>query len=311
VRRLLDEERVLAIVGNVGTPTAVAAIPLTNAAETVFFGAFTGAGVLRKSPPDPWVVNFRSSYAEEMAAMVDALVDEAGIAPERIALFTQRDAYGDAGFAGARAALLRRGSSQEHRVLHVRYERNTENVEGALAEILLLPEPPRAVILVGAYRPCAKFVRLAKELGLDAVFLNVSFVGVESFLEQAGEAAEGVIVTQVVPHPLSDRPGVQSYRAALAAEAPDAEPSYASLEGYQVGRVLCLALERWDGPLDRAGVRAALLALGTFDLGLGFDLTLSEQSLQASHRVLATRIEGGKVVELDWSELRALRVENP
>ena len=42
-----------------------------------------------------------------------------------IALFTQRDAYGDAGYAGSVAALKRHGLKDEKQVLHVRYERNT------------------------------------------------------------------------------------------------------------------------------------------------------------------------------------------
>ena len=51
VGQLIDAG-VLALVGNVGTPTAVAAIPIANDAKTPFYGAFTGAGVLRKTPPD-------------------------------------------------------------------------------------------------------------------------------------------------------------------------------------------------------------------------------------------------------------------
>jgi len=43
----------------------VASVPL--------IGAFTGAGILRKTPPDGYVVNFRASYAEETAEMVRGL----------------------------------------------------------------------------------------------------------------------------------------------------------------------------------------------------------------------------------------------
>jgi branched-chain amino acid transport system substrate-binding protein len=81
---LIDEHRVMAIVGNVGTPTAVAAIPIANHAKTVLFGAYTGAGVLRKNPPDRYVVNFRASYAEETAAMVDALSQRSRPATGRV-----------------------------------------------------------------------------------------------------------------------------------------------------------------------------------------------------------------------------------
>jgi len=63
--------------------------------------------VLRKTPPDRYVINFRASYAEETAAMVDGLVKEVGIQVEEIAFFTQRDAYGDAGYVGGITAVGR------------------------------------------------------------------------------------------------------------------------------------------------------------------------------------------------------------
>jgi len=89
---LLDARGVLGVIGNVGTPTAVAAIPVALERNALFWGAFTGAGTLRKSPPDRCVFNYRASYAQETAAMVDALIDQACLAPAEIAFFTQRDA---------------------------------------------------------------------------------------------------------------------------------------------------------------------------------------------------------------------------
>ena len=62
MRKLIEEEKVLAVVGNVGTPTAIAAVPIAVATKTPFYGAFTGAGMLRKTSPDRYVINYRASY---------------------------------------------------------------------------------------------------------------------------------------------------------------------------------------------------------------------------------------------------------
>ena len=99
VRRLIDEHQVTAIVGNVGTPTAVVTVPIVNEKRVPFFGAFTGAGILRKQPPDRYVFNVRASYADETAAIIRGLLDDRKLEPEQIAFFTQDDAFGDAGFA--------------------------------------------------------------------------------------------------------------------------------------------------------------------------------------------------------------------
>lgn len=74
MHKLIDNENVIAVIGNVGTPTAVVSVPIANEKKTLLFGAFTGADVLRKSPPDRYVINYRASYAEETAAMIDGLL---------------------------------------------------------------------------------------------------------------------------------------------------------------------------------------------------------------------------------------------
>ena len=57
-----------------GTPTAVVALPYALDRKILFFGAFTGAGLLRNDAPDRYVFNYRASYAEETAAVVNYLV---------------------------------------------------------------------------------------------------------------------------------------------------------------------------------------------------------------------------------------------
>lgn len=302
---LIERHGALAVIGNVGTPTAIAALPIAVESKTPFFGAVTGAGVLRKKPPERWVVNYRASYAEEMSAMVDALIDSAGVRPDEVAFFTQRDSYGDAGFAGGIAALKRRGLADEMAVAHGRYERNSTSVENGLADVLQAEIPPRAVILVGAYAPCAAFIRRARRHGLDALFLNLSFVGAESLARTAGPDGEGVVVTQVVPHVDADLPAVRDYRRAMARLEPAAEISFGSLETYLAARVLLRALDRVPGAPTGSALIDALESLGEIDLGLGRPLRLDASEHQASHGVWPTVIRGRKVVPLEWSELRA------
>jgi ABC-type branched-subunit amino acid transport system substrate-binding protein len=226
IRRLIDERRVFAILGDVGTPTAAVAVPIVDEKKVPFFGAFTGAGLLRKTPPDRYVVNFRASYLQETAEMVRGIVHDLRIPAERIALFTQDDAYGDAGYVGAMKALRATGLERPERLPHGRYPRNTSDVEGALARILDPRVSPRAVIMVGAYAPCAKFIQLGRRYGLNAVFANVSFVGSDALAAELGADGNGVVVTQVVPHYDSDLPVVRDYRAIV----PQADVNFVSLE---------------------------------------------------------------------------------
>jgi hypothetical protein len=73
LRQLYETDQVFGLVGNVGTPTAVVGLPYALDRKMLFFGAFTGAGLLRNDPPDRYVFNYRASYAEETAAVVNSI----------------------------------------------------------------------------------------------------------------------------------------------------------------------------------------------------------------------------------------------
>ena len=307
MRRLLQQENVVAIIGNVGTPTAIAAIPICDEQHALFFAGFTGAGALRRTPPDRYVINYRASYKEEIGAMIDALIDRAGLKPQDIAFFTQRDAYGDAGYDGGIAALKRHGLTDENRVLHVQYERNTLAVENALATLLYAEHEPRAIVMVGAYRPCAKFIKLAKSAGLRSVFMNVSFVGSNSLAAELGDMPANVIVTQVVPYPLATEPPiVRQYQADLKALDRFAKPNFSTLEGYISCRILVTALQKIPGEPTRERIIDALNGLNNFDLGLGEQLHYSPYDHQACHQVWPTILHDGAFVPFDWRNISDL-----
>jgi branched-chain amino acid transport system substrate-binding protein len=307
MQQLIQKEHVLVVIGNVGSPNAVVAVPLVNEGKTLLFAPFSGGPMLRNDPPDRYVINFRASYGEETEAMFGALINIAGLPPEEIAFFTQRDSYGDGGFTVGVSALQRHGLKDPRKVLHVGYERNTLAVEGAVADLLMAERPPRAVVMIGAYAPCAKFIRLCRDSDLNPLFLNVSFVGSSSLAGVLGDTDAHIIVTQVVPHPSdSTVPIVREYQADLKNLDPSAEPGFGDFEGYIDARILTLALEKIAGAPTREAVIDALEGLGQFDIGLGEPLCLNRREHQACHRVWPTLLKGGRFVPFEWSDITAL-----
>ena len=208
--RLINEDRVFALIGAVGTPTSRSATPIAREFGVPYIAPFTGAEFLRD---DEWpnIVNVRASYYQETEEMVARLISDLGIT--RIGVMYQDDSYGRAGYRGVRQALERRNMSPVSVGL---YPRNTLAVKTALLD--LQKGSPEAVIQIGAYQPVAELILWARQTGMDAVFLNVSFVGSNALANELGPNGEGVYVTQVVPFP-SDRsvPVVSKYMDALAA----------------------------------------------------------------------------------------------
>jgi branched-chain amino acid transport system substrate-binding protein len=59
MKQLYEQDRVFGIIGSVGTPTAVIALPYALDRRMLFYGAFTVASLLRRDPPDRYVFNYR------------------------------------------------------------------------------------------------------------------------------------------------------------------------------------------------------------------------------------------------------------
>lgn len=309
MRKLIDEEKVLAVIGNVGTPTAVVSVPIANEKKTVLFGAFTGAGILRKSPPDRYVINYRASYAEETAAMIDGLL-EVGVKPSEIAFFTQNDAYGDAGYQGAIKALKASGYSEAEKLAHGRYTRNTLNVENGFGVILDAATEPKAIIMVGAYAPCAEFIKLAKEVLTDTIFLNVSFVGSTALAKALADKGDGVIVTQVVPHFESQLPLITQYSNEVKKFDPEATLGFVSLEGYIAANIIVSGLKQATQPLTKENVVDGIESIQDLDIGIGVKISFNKNEHQASHKVWPTMIKGGKFITFDWNDYHSLTISD-
>jgi branched-chain amino acid transport system substrate-binding protein len=283
VKKLLEEDKVFAIAGAVGTPTSAATQPIATAAGAPFIGAFTGVEFLRE-PYKPLVMNIRASYFEETEAMVEHLTKDLGAS--KIAIMYQDDAFGQAGLAGVRKALEKR---QMQLAGEGTFERNTVAVKAAL--LAIKKAEPQAVIMISPYKPAAEFIKLAKQVKLDATFVNISFVGSDALAKELGPAGAGVVITQVVPFPKDAAiPVVGRYQASLKASAPDAQPGFVSLEGYLVGRAIVAALEKVNGEPTRKALIEAIQKSGTFDLG-GFKLAYSDSSNRGSDHVFLTVIQ--------------------
>ncbi|HEY1904978.1 MAG TPA: ABC transporter substrate-binding protein [Myxococcaceae bacterium] len=300
MRELAEQRGVFGFVGNVGTPTAAVAVPYALERKMLFFGPFTGASLLRKEPPDRYVFNYRASYVEETAAMVHYLVEVRRIKPDRIAVFAQDDAFGEAGFQGV-AKGLRQYKRAPSAILRVSYKRNTADVAEAVDRILQDKKGVDAVVMVATYRPAAHFIEKVRDQRPGMIFSNVSFVGSQALAEELTQLGpkypQGVIVTQVVPLPTGQSTVGIRYREALAKYAPGEKPDFVSLEGYVTGNLLVDGLKRAGRNLNTEDLVNSLEAIQKLDMGLGVPLAFGMSEHQASHKVWGTVLDAAGVYQ--------------
>jgi branched-chain amino acid transport system substrate-binding protein len=294
MRELREKDEVFGVIGNVGTPTAMVSLPYALEHRMLFFGAFTGANLLRRDPPDRYVFNYRASYAEETDAVVRYLMKVRRVRPEQIAVFAQQDAYGDAGFAGV-AKAIRALRLDDGAILRLNYRRNTVDVDDAVAQLRAHRLPIKAIVMVATYRAAAKFIEKTRDLYPAMIYTNVSFVGSTALADElmllGPRYASGVIVTQVVPAVDSYATAILEYKSALTKYFPGETPDYVSLEGFVAARVLVEALKRSGPQLDTEKVVDSLESLHNLDLGLGTAVNFGRTEHQAVHKVWGTELD--------------------
>ncbi len=279
-RKLINEERVFALFGYVGTPTSQASLPIFTEARVPFVGPFTGAELLR-NPVNPYIFNVRASYFDETEAIVQHLT---AMSVNRIAVFYQNDAYGLAGLTGTERALKKRGLEV---VAKGTVERNTVEVKKAIEEINKVQ--PQAVVMISAYKSCAAFIREMKKTGANPTFWNVSFVGSKALAKELDKEGRGVQISQVVPFPWDGSvPVVKEYQRLLAAEG-KGEPGFGTLEGFIAAKVMVEGLRRAGKNLNRENFVRAMETIQDYDVG-GFKVNFGPGKRSGSQFVDLTII---------------------
>lgn len=279
-RKLIEEHKVFALLGYVGTPTGAAHLPVTTQAKVPLVGMFTGAEALRV-PFNRYVFHIRASYYDETEKIVEQVVTTGG---KRISVFYQADAYGEAGRKGTEIALAKRGM-QIHSTGTV--QRNTVQVQDAVKTISA--SEPDAIVMVSAYTACAEFIREMKKAGSGATFYNVSFVGSKALADALGDEGSGVAISQVVPFPWGTAvPVVKEYQA-LAKKSGYADYNFSAMEGFLYAKVMVEGLRRAGRELTREKLVDALERMQDVDLG-GFYVSYSPKNHAGSKFVDLTII---------------------
>ena len=232
----IDEHKIFAFIGGVGTPTSKSVEPLISEAAIPYIAPFTGADLLR-NPFKKYVVNIRGSYFEETEEMARYYVDT--LHYKNIAILYQDDSFGRAGLEGITQALQRRGITLS---AEATFRRNTLAVKQAV--ITISKKKPQAIVMIGPYEPIAAFIKTYKTMGQNPAFTTLSFVGTEALAQLLGNDGKDVVVTEVMPFPFNQESAlVKNYQAALKNYNPELSIGYVSLEGYLAGRFAIQILE--------------------------------------------------------------------
>jgi ABC-type branched-subunit amino acid transport system substrate-binding protein len=328
---LVQDKKVFALFGYVGTPTIVDALPAIQkfSANGVFlFSNFTGAQPQRETPHNKYVFNIRSSYREEADGLIENFLR---IGKKKIALFIQHDAYGRSGSSAVARAITQVLKKRHIEVVaEVLYPRGTEYGESMKEQVQeVIKSGADVVISAGSYEACAAFIRDVRLAGIKIPIANLSFVGSDALLsfllneeKRTGKNLTfNLINSQVVPpwndisYPLVNeyQKIVHNYSSPIPKEiddplyhGDDKSLNFTSLEGFLNAKVFVQILKKIEGEVTRKSFQEVAKKIKHMDVGLGKNkISFDNEANQGLNDVYYTTIDKNRFVIIkDWSKFK-------
>ncbi len=244
--KLVEQNRLFALFGLVGTPTVKNILPELTKLEIPFIAPFTGASFLRNEKLSTFI-NFRSSYQEEIDKLVNYLNEKKGI--EKFAVFYQNDTFGEEGYVSLIKSLRKKNLSIQGEGM---YKRNTLSIRHAFLEIK--SHNPEAIIMIGAYEANTHFIKKAKEdpSFKDVIFCNISFGDANEMVNELGEDTSNIIFSQVVPAYYDNTIRiVAEYRNIMKKYFPNEPLGFISLESFLAAKTTVEAIRSIEGNITQ------------------------------------------------------------
>lgn len=262
-RKLLDEHKVFAFFGCVGSGTTAAAAGLLRESGAPLVSPYAVADSAR-ARTEGVAYYTRASLGREAEVLVRHLTT---IGITRIAVAHLNNPGGTEVLSLINAALERHG----HKVVSSA-PIHDDGGNAAAAARTLLEGRPQAVIMYLGGTLAAEVMKAVWAAGGVASFYGMSIVPGEVTARVLGERTRGLAISQVTPYPWGEvDPLLRRYqRAAAAANVP---VGYLSMEGFLGGQVMVEALRRCGRDLTRAKLHAALRNLRIRLGGMDIDFT--------------------------------------
>lgn len=288
-RRLIDQDKVFALIGGSTSGATLPVIPLINRARIPFIASISSNRRLL----DPFSRYIFRIYANEIAqsqSIVDWAIGKGGF--KRPAMIYTSNDYG----IGGEEAVTQRLQGK-HSLKLVAGERYNPGDQDFSAQLLRIKQANPDSLFVWAFAAEAGIiVRQAKELGIGVPLFGGGGTATPLFPRGAGPAGVGFVADFVLPFlpESSTLPALAKYRETLAAMypggVPAGRPSEYDLAGLGAGRAAGEALRRVGRELTRDKFIGALESLNNFDTGVTFPVTYGKDKHEATDQVSIVRV---------------------
>ncbi len=288
VSKLINKDKVTAIIGPSRTPTTLAVVPVVQKFEIPFISCAAGNKIV--SPVKPWV--FKTAQSDILAvASIYQHMKSRGI--KTLGIITVENAFGE---SGKEQLLSQAGEFGLEVVRSETFGGKDSDMTAQLTKIRR--ESPDALVCWGTNPGPAVVAKNVRQLEMDIPLYQSHGVASPKFIELAGKAAEGILlptgkilVADLLPDKDPQKEVIQDYISSYREKFGE---SVSGFGGYAYDAVMLLAkaLEGTDG--DRAEIRKNLENIkGHVGISGVFSFSSSDHNGLAPDAFVMVRIRNG------------------
>jgi branched-chain amino acid transport system substrate-binding protein len=244
VKKLVEEDKVFALVGGLGTPHNLAVMDYLVQNNVPHVWPATGTTALAV-PLKKNVYAVQLNYTTEATLLAQYALDQ--LSSKKFAVFYQNDAFGKEGLDAVQAELKKRGVAPADAVSY-----ETADTNFSAQALKLQTTGADTVIVYAVPKPGGSVLAEMGKIGFKPKLLSSSVINDPSIFQLAGPTIDGMLIEAYLPafDDLSN-PKIVEYQAFMTKYAPREQLGGFSESGYAYAQVMVEALKRGGKDLTR------------------------------------------------------------
>ena len=287
IRRLVDKDNVLAVIGPTTTGSAMASIKFIQESEVPMVACVGGSPVV--IPVKKWVFKTPQTGILAVERLYDYFQRE-GL--RKVALLTAAGGFGD---AGKKALLAQAKSLGLEIVAEERYNNRDTNMTAQLTSIK--GTDAQAIVVWGIGPAPAIITKNARQLGIKTPIFMSHGLADPSFIELAGEAAEGVMMPAsrfIVADKLAEDDPRKAFLTEIKRKYEDKYGPVSTHTGYAYDALRIIEKALKEVGADRAKIRDAIeRTRGYVGINGTFNMSAEDHNGLTKDSLVMVKVEKG------------------
>jgi len=294
VKRLVEQDKVFAIVGGLGTYGCLAVMDYLNENQVPFVYQGSGVSALVE-PPKKYIFGVQPDYTLEGQLIAKFLVENMN--KKKIAVLYMNN---DIGKEGQQAIRKRLDKYNMKPSLEIPYNPAETDYSPLMAK--LLSTNPDSIVIYGLITDTLRWIKTIRDYGLDTTIVTIYPNADPALVSLGGKYVEGVILTGWVPIPTKDNPDyTKDYNKFLEIYQktyPDEIPSSYAAAGFIAAEVFTEGLRRTGKDLTVEKFVEALESFKHWNGVLAKDITWGPNLRRGKSSMYFIKVENGLFVPI-------------